>query len=158
MIDVAQQEREHGAQGAAVADQEDVGVSTPVLVFQAPDKGHKACRDVVAALTALHPRVPVHLFHPLPGDLPVDPVGLLVIGPALEDAYVVLAQAVFDLVGQAELLADDGSGLDGAQDGAAVEGGKGGATQDFRQFDFMSPWEGAEYVLPGDEKVEGDGE
>ena len=27
--------------------------------------------------------------------------------------------------------------------------------QDFRDFDFMSPWEGAEYVLPGDEKVEG---
>lgn len=26
--------------------------------------------------------------------------------------------------------------------------------QDLRQFDFMSPWEGAEYVLPGDEKVE----
>jgi NADH-quinone oxidoreductase subunit C len=25
--------------------------------------------------------------------------------------------------------------------------------QDFRTFDFMSPWEGAEYVLPGDEKV-----
>ena len=25
--------------------------------------------------------------------------------------------------------------------------------QDLRQFDFMSPWEGAEYVLPGDEKV-----
>lgn len=25
--------------------------------------------------------------------------------------------------------------------------------QDFRSFDFMSPWEGAEYVLPGDEKV-----
>lgn len=24
--------------------------------------------------------------------------------------------------------------------------------QDLRQFDFMSPWEGAEYVLPGDEK------
>ena len=24
--------------------------------------------------------------------------------------------------------------------------------QDFRNFDFMSPWEGAEYVLPGDEK------
>lgn len=24
--------------------------------------------------------------------------------------------------------------------------------QDFRTFDFMSPWEGAEYVLPGDEK------
>jgi NADH-quinone oxidoreductase subunit C len=27
--------------------------------------------------------------------------------------------------------------------------------QDLRQFDFMSPWEGAEYVLPGDEKSEG---
>jgi NADH-quinone oxidoreductase subunit C len=25
--------------------------------------------------------------------------------------------------------------------------------QDFRTFDFMSPWEGAEYVLPGDEKT-----
>ena len=25
--------------------------------------------------------------------------------------------------------------------------------QDFRTFDFMSPWEGANYVLPGDEKV-----
>jgi NADH-quinone oxidoreductase subunit C len=24
--------------------------------------------------------------------------------------------------------------------------------QDFRSFDFMSPWEGANYVLPGDEK------
>ena len=24
--------------------------------------------------------------------------------------------------------------------------------QDFRNFDFMSPWEGADYVLPGDEK------
>ena len=28
-------------------------------------------------------------------------------------------------------------------------------TQDFRNFDFMSPWEGANYILPGDEKVEG---
>ncbi len=28
-------------------------------------------------------------------------------------------------------------------------------SQDFRNFDFMSPWEGAEYILPGDEKVEG---
>tara|TARA_Y100000588_G_C14264748_1_gene929335 strand:- start:2361 stop:2990 length:630 start_codon:yes stop_codon:yes gene_type:complete len=27
-------------------------------------------------------------------------------------------------------------------------------TQDFRSFDFMSPWEGAEYILPGDEKAE----
>jgi len=29
-------------------------------------------------------------------------------------------------------------------------------TQDFRQFDFMSPWEGANYILPGDEKAEDD--
>jgi len=29
-------------------------------------------------------------------------------------------------------------------------------TQEFRSFDFMSPWEGAEYILPGDEKA-GDG-
>lgn len=27
-------------------------------------------------------------------------------------------------------------------------------TQAFRQFDFMSPWEGADYVLPGDEKAD----
>ena len=27
-------------------------------------------------------------------------------------------------------------------------------TQEYRQFDFMSPWEGAEYILPGDEKTE----
>jgi NADH-quinone oxidoreductase subunit C len=26
-------------------------------------------------------------------------------------------------------------------------------SQDFRSFDFVSPWEGAEYVLPGDEKA-----
>ena len=26
--------------------------------------------------------------------------------------------------------------------------------QEYRQFDFMSPWEGAEYILPGDDKVE----
>ncbi|EEX15269.1 NADH-quinone oxidoreductase subunit c [Citreicella sp. SE45] len=26
--------------------------------------------------------------------------------------------------------------------------------QEYRQFDFMSPWEGAQYVLPGDEKAE----
>jgi len=25
--------------------------------------------------------------------------------------------------------------------------------QDFRAFDFLSPWEGAEYILPGDEKA-----
>ncbi|UYY58884.1 NADH-quinone oxidoreductase subunit C [Sphingomonas sp. S2-65] len=29
--------------------------------------------------------------------------------------------------------------------------------QDFRNFDFMSPWEGAAYVLPGDEKSTGAG-
>jgi NADH-quinone oxidoreductase subunit C len=28
-------------------------------------------------------------------------------------------------------------------------------TQEFRSFDFMSPWEGTEYVLPGDEKAKG---
>jgi len=28
-------------------------------------------------------------------------------------------------------------------------------TQEFRRFDFMSPWEGAHYVLPGDEKAKG---
>ncbi|NEX93791.1 NADH-quinone oxidoreductase subunit C [Caulobacter sp. 17J65-9] len=28
-------------------------------------------------------------------------------------------------------------------------------TQEFRQFDFLSPWEGAKYVLPGDEKAKG---
>lgn len=27
-------------------------------------------------------------------------------------------------------------------------------TQEFRRFDFMSPWEGARYVLPGDEKAD----
>ncbi|MFC0811249.1 NADH-quinone oxidoreductase subunit C [Paracoccus panacisoli] len=26
-------------------------------------------------------------------------------------------------------------------------------TQEYRQFDFLSPWEGAKYVLPGDEKA-----
>ena len=28
-------------------------------------------------------------------------------------------------------------------------------TQEYRQFDFLSPWEGAKYVLPGDEKGAG---
>ncbi|MBM3486821.1 MAG: NADH-quinone oxidoreductase subunit C [Alphaproteobacteria bacterium] len=28
-------------------------------------------------------------------------------------------------------------------------------TQDFRSFDFLSPWEGTDYVLPGDEKAKG---
>lgn len=26
--------------------------------------------------------------------------------------------------------------------------------QDYRQFDFLSPWEGAQYILPGDQKAE----
>ncbi len=29
--------------------------------------------------------------------------------------------------------------------------------QEFRDFDFMSPWEGAQHILPGDEKAEGQG-
>lgn len=29
-------------------------------------------------------------------------------------------------------------------------------TQEFRDFDFESPWEGTEYVLPGDEKADGE--
>ena len=30
-------------------------------------------------------------------------------------------------------------------------------TQEFRNFDFLSPWEGTDYVLPGDEKASGKG-
>ncbi len=30
-------------------------------------------------------------------------------------------------------------------------------TQEFRRFDFQSPWEGTQYVLPGDEKAEEEG-
>jgi NADH-quinone oxidoreductase subunit C len=30
-------------------------------------------------------------------------------------------------------------------------------TQEFRSFDFESPWEGTQYVLPGDEKASGPG-
>jgi len=29
--------------------------------------------------------------------------------------------------------------------------------QEFRNFDFLSPWEGTDYVLPGDEKAKGEG-
>ena len=29
--------------------------------------------------------------------------------------------------------------------------------QDFRSFDFLSPWEGADYILPGDEKATSNG-
>jgi NADH-quinone oxidoreductase subunit C len=28
-------------------------------------------------------------------------------------------------------------------------------TQEYRRFDFLSPWEGVDYVLPGDEKAKG---
>jgi NADH-quinone oxidoreductase subunit C len=31
-------------------------------------------------------------------------------------------------------------------------------TQDFRSFDFMSPWEGAQYILPGGQPDEEGGE
>ena len=31
-------------------------------------------------------------------------------------------------------------------------------TQAFRSFDFLSPWEGTDYVFPGDEKADSDGE
>ena len=30
-------------------------------------------------------------------------------------------------------------------------------TQEFRSFDFLSPWEGTDYVLPGDEKAKAEG-
>jgi NADH-quinone oxidoreductase subunit C len=30
-------------------------------------------------------------------------------------------------------------------------------TQDFRSFDFMSPWEGAQYILPGGQPDDDDG-
>jgi NADH-quinone oxidoreductase subunit C len=30
-------------------------------------------------------------------------------------------------------------------------------TQEFRNFDFLSPWEGTDYLLPGDEKASGKG-
>lgn len=29
--------------------------------------------------------------------------------------------------------------------------------QEYRDFDFLSPWEGAKYVIPGDEKAKGEG-
>ena len=31
-------------------------------------------------------------------------------------------------------------------------------TQAFRSFDFLSPWEGADYIFPGDEKADADRE
>ena len=50
----------------------------------------------------------------------------------------------FPLTGYVEVRYDD------AQKRVVYEPVK--LTQEFRSFDFMSPWEGAEYVLPGDEK------
>jgi NADH-quinone oxidoreductase subunit C len=35
--------------------------------------------------------------------------------------------------------------------------GKVRLAQEFRTFDFLSPWEGTDYVLPGDEKAKPDG-
>jgi len=50
----------------------------------------------------------------------------------------------FPLTGYVEVRYDD------AQKRVVYEPVK--LTQEFRSFDFMSPWEGTEYVLPGDEK------
>jgi NADH-quinone oxidoreductase subunit C len=51
----------------------------------------------------------------------------------------------FPLTGYVEVRYDD------AQKRVVYEPVK--LTQEFRSFDFMSPWEGVEYVLPGDEKA-----
>ena len=51
----------------------------------------------------------------------------------------------FPLTGYVEVRYDD------AQKRVVYEPVK--LTQEFRKFDFMSPWEGAEYILPGDEKA-----
>jgi NADH-quinone oxidoreductase subunit C len=50
----------------------------------------------------------------------------------------------FPLTGYVEVRYDD------AQKRVVYEPVK--LTQEFRSFDFESPWEGTEYVLPGDEK------
>jgi NADH-quinone oxidoreductase subunit C len=51
----------------------------------------------------------------------------------------------FPLTGYVEVRYDD------AQKRVVYEPVK--LTQEFRSFDFMSPWEGVDYVLPGDEKA-----
>src|SRR5258705_509681 len=51
----------------------------------------------------------------------------------------------FPLTGYVEVRYDD------AQKRVVYEPVK--LTQEFRSFDFMSPWEGTNYVLPGDEKA-----
>jgi len=53
----------------------------------------------------------------------------------------------FPLTGYVEVRYDDG------QKRVVYEPVK--LTQEFRSFDFESPWEGVEYVLPGDEKAKG---
>ena len=53
----------------------------------------------------------------------------------------------FPMTGYVEVRYDD------EQKRVVYEPGK--LTQEFRQFDFLSPWEGADYVLPGDEKGNG---
>ncbi len=52
----------------------------------------------------------------------------------------------FPLTGHVELRYDD------EQKRVVYEPVK--LTQEFRNFDYLSPWEGAHYVLPGDEKAE----
>ena len=53
----------------------------------------------------------------------------------------------FPLTGYVEVRYDD------AQKRVVYEPVK--LTQEFRSFDFESPWEGTDYVLPGDEKAKG---
>ena len=55
----------------------------------------------------------------------------------------------FPLTGYVEVRYDD------AQKRVVYEPVK--LTQEFRSFDFMSPWEGTDYVLPGDEKAKAEG-
>ena len=54
----------------------------------------------------------------------------------------------FPLTGYVEVRYDDG------QKRVVYEPVK--LTQEFRSFDFLSPWEGSDYVIPGDEKAEGE--
>ena len=51
----------------------------------------------------------------------------------------------FPMTGYVEVRYDDGQGR------VVYEPVK--LNQEFRNFDFLSPWEGTEYVLPGDEKA-----
>jgi NADH-quinone oxidoreductase subunit C len=51
----------------------------------------------------------------------------------------------FPMTGFVEVRYDDGQGR------VVYEPVK--LTQEFRNFDFLSPWEGTDYVLPGDEKA-----